>query len=213
MNIRLPLIFLTVISLSFSAGKVQGAGKIKLRLLACEISKEPAKVFMETKGSKSEVFDLPSSGLSGPISVSDRSVVLKAPDKDAPLCTITLPAEGDSFAVLLKTEDPAGFVPAVVRLDDDSFKPGEFYFVNHAPKTVVLKLGETELVLEAGNTEKSRPTGSAGNPFYSITMSVRADSDDKIFASARWPVENDNRSLVIFLTAPTGRMIYRTVEE
>ncbi|MGB6221372.1 MAG: hypothetical protein WBG04_10075 [Haloferula sp.] len=206
--------FMTLVSLFLVAQRVEGAEKgITLRLLACEASKEPAEVWLETGTTKSDVFELPSSGLSEPMSVSGRSVELKSPDQDAPLCTITLPDQGKSFAVLLATEDPAEFVPALVRLDDEAFKPGDFYFVNHTPKTVVVEMGETELVLEAGKTQKSRPTEAEGKPFYNVTMSERAEANDKVFASTRWPVANENRSLVIFLTKANGRTIYRTVEE
>ena len=99
-----------------------------LRLLGCEVTKEPAKVFLQTKESKSEALDLPSSGFSEPIAVSARSVEFKAPDSDVPLCNVTLPAEGKSFAVVLASEKSAGFVPFVVRLDDDSFKAGDYFW-------------------------------------------------------------------------------------
>lgn len=213
MTLRLPLTLLTLASLSLAAPRAEGAESISLRLLACEASKKPPTVWLEAGSSRSDIFELASSGLSEPISVSGRSVVLKSPSQAAPLCTITLPDQGKSFAVLLATEDPAKFVPAVVPLDDEAFKPGDFYFVNHAPKTVVVNLGETELVLEAGTTQKSRPTGADGKPFYNVTMSERDDSKDKIFASTRWPATNENRSLIIFHTKASGRTVYRTVEE
>ena len=147
------------------------------------------------------------------MAVSARSVELKAPDDDVALCSIALPAEGKSFAVLLAPEEPAGFAPFVVRLDDGSFKTGDYYFVNRSANTVVLKLGGTEVVLEAGNAVKSHPTEPVHNHHYNITMSARSDSGDKTFASTRWPFENKNRSYVIFSTGSNGRAAYRTVDE
>jgi hypothetical protein len=217
MTLRLPLFLLSVISLSFftpTAAAADKAGKgLTLRLLACEVTQEPAKVILATKDSKSDVFDLPSSGFSEPKAVPARSVELKTPDNDVPLCNITLPAEGKSFAVLLAPEKPAGFVPFVVRLDDDSFKAGDYYFINRSAKTVVLKLGGTELVLEAGQSVKSRPTEPVHNHHYNVTMSTRSDSDDKVFASTRWPLHQAIRVYVIFLSQPNGRVIYRAVDE
>jgi hypothetical protein len=211
------MLFLVVTFLPFFVPPAKAAEKsekgIALRLLACEAGKEQAKVFLERKGFKSEVFDLPSSAFSEPIAVSARSVELKAPDKDVPLCNITLPAEGKSFVVLLASEKPAGFLSFVVRQDDDSFKAGDYYFVNRSANTVVLKLGGTEVVLESGNSVKSRPTDAEQNHYYNITMSARADAEDKVFASTRWPLLNPNRSYIIFLTGSNGRTTYRSVDQ
>ncbi|MEY3897262.1 MAG: hypothetical protein RLZZ214_2783 [Verrucomicrobiota bacterium] len=217
MILRLPLLLLTGICLPCAIPDARGAGKsekgIMLRLLACEVAKEPAKVLLQTKESRSEALDLPSSGFSEPIAVSARSVELKAPDSDVPLCNITLPAEGKSFAVVLASEKPADFVPFVVRLDDDSFKAGDYFFINRSAKTVVLKLGGTEVILEAGKGVKSRPTEPVHNHHYNITMSDRSDAGDRIFASTRWLAENGNRSYVIFLAGSNGKTIYRSVDQ
>lgn len=214
MTTRLPLLLLAFTSLPFSADIAKAAEQgLTLRLLACEVTKEPAKVFLQTKKSKSEVFELPSSALSEPMAVSARSVELKSPDNDVSLCSITLPAEGKSFAVLLAPEESAGFVPLIVRLDDAAFKAGDYCFVNHSANTVVLKLGGNEVILEAGNVVKSRPTEPAGNNHYIITMSSRSESGDKVFASTRWPVETKNRSYIVFLNGSNGRTTYRAVDE
>lgn len=216
MTLRLPLL-LAVLIPHFSAQPVEAADNksekgITLRLLACEKTLEPAKIQLEAKGSKSEAIDLPPSGFSEPIAVAARSVAVMTPDNDVPLCSLTLPAEGRSFAVVLAQEKPAGLVPFVVRLDDDSFKAGDYFFINRSAKSVVLKLGATELVLEAGAATKSRPTEAGENHYYNIAMSERDDAGDKPIATTRWPVANSNRSYVIFLTGPNGKTIYRGVD-
>lgn len=217
MTLRLPLLLAALIP-HFSAQPVEAAGKkaekgVTLRMLACEVTPEPAKVLLEAKDSKSEAIDLPSSGFSDPVVVSAGPVAVKSHDNDEPLCQITLPAEGKSFAVLLAQEKPAGFVPFVVRFDDDSFKAGDYYFINRSAKTVVLKLGAAELLLDAGTAAKSRPTEPIHNHHYNITMSERGDSGDKLIASTRWPVQNGNRGFVIFLTGSNGKTVYRTVDQ
>ena len=216
MTLRLPLLIAVLIP-HFSAQPVEAADNkaekgVTLRLLACEQTPELAKIRLETKDSKSEAIDLPSSGFSEPMAVAARSVAVMAPDNDVPLCSITLPAEGRSFAVVLAQENPVGFVPFVVRLDDDSFKAGDYFFINRSAKSVVLKLGATELVLEAGAATKSRPTEAGENHYYNVTMSERGDAADKPIATTRWPVANSNRSYVIFLTGPNGKTIYRGVD-
>ena len=214
MILRLPLHFLAALILPLSPQIAAGADKaITLRLLACEVSKELVKVFLESKESKSDVFEISSSALSKPIAVSARAVEIKVPDSEVPPCPITLPGEGRSFAILLAPEEPAGFVPVVIRLDDGSFKAGDYYFVNRTAKTVVLKLGAAEVVLDAGDFVKSRPTEPVHNHHYNITMSARGDSGDKVFASTRWPLVNQNRGFIIFLTGSNGRITYRAVDD
>ena len=78
---------------------------------------------------------------------------------------------------------------------------------------MVLKLGGTEVILEAGKCVKSRPAEPVHNHYYNITMSVRSDAGDKIFASTRWPAENTNRGYVMFLTGSNGKTTYRSVDQ
>lgn len=217
MMLRLPLLFLAVFVLQISTRPALGADKpekgIVLRLLACKDTKEPPKVFLETKDGKSDAFDLPSSAFTAPTEVSHREVMLKAPGNDVPLSDLTLPDQGRVFAVLLAPKEPEGLNPTVVRLDDDTFKPGDCFFVNCSKETLVLQLGETEVVIDAGASLKSRLSGPVGSGFCKITMSTRSESGDKIFASTRWLMANPKRGFVIFTERPNGRIAYRAVDE
>jgi hypothetical protein len=140
-------------------------------------------------------------------------VALNAADNAEPLSKIELPGMGKSFAVLLAPQEPSGFVPIVVRLDDDSFKPGDYCFVNRSGKTVALKIGGTEVVIEPGKAETSRPTDPVRNHHFMVTMSTREDSAEKAFASTRWLLNHSKRAFVIFFTQPSGRIAYRAVDE
>ncbi len=217
MSLRLPLLLFVALILPLSAQKTKLAGKaesrVTLRLLADAVPEGQGKVLLQAENSKSDPLDLSTSALSAPVVMSARSMVLKAADNDTPLCTIALPAEGKSFAVLLAPEKPAGYVPFFVRLDDDSFKPGDVFFINRSPKTVVLKLGGNELVLEAGKSVKSRPTNPVDNNYYDIIISERDAAGDKIITSSRWPVDDKLRSYVFFSTNARGRTTYRAVDE
>jgi hypothetical protein len=217
MTLRLPLLFVAAILLPSSAHPALGDGKpekgIVLRLLACEVAKEAPKVFLETRDGRSDVFDLPSSSFTAPMAVSRREVALKVPGNDVPLSDITLLDQGRVFAVLLAPKEPEGFTPTVVRLDDDSFKPGDYHFVNCSKEMLVLKLGDTEVVVEAGKSVKSRPAGPVGGGFCNITMSTRTASGDKIFASTRWLMANPKRGYIIFTARSNGKITYRAVDE
>ena len=216
MSLRLPLCLLAALTLPLAAQKSKSSGKsesgLTLRLLADAVPEGQGKVLLQSEASKSDPLDLPTAALSEPIAVSARSVVLKAADKDSPLCTITLPPEGKSFAVLLAPEKPAGYIPFVVRIDDNTFKAGDLFFINCSAKTLVLKLGGTELVLEAGKTVKSHPTDPVDNAYY-VDISERDPAGDKVITSSRWPVDTHLRSYVFFSTNARGRTTYRAVDE
>ena len=216
MTLRLTFFLLVALTSPLFAQKAKPSGKaesgITLRLLADEVPEGQGKVFLQTDASKSDSFDLPTATLSAPVVVSGRSAVLKGADKDAPLCTIALPAEGKSFAVLLAPVKPSGYIPFVVRLDDNAFKPGDLFFINHSAKTVVLKLGDTELVLEAGKAARSHPTNPVDGGYF-VVISERDQSGDKLISSSRWPVDVHLRSYVFFSTNAKGRTTYRAVDE
>jgi hypothetical protein len=172
-----------------------------------------AKVVLVTDGNKSAELDLSTSALSEPIVVPSRATVLKAADKDASLCAITLPPEGKSFAVLLAPHKPGGYVPFVIRLDDQSFKPGDLFVVNSGAKTVVLKLGGSEVVLESGKSIKTRPTDPVDKSYYDIVFRERDAAGEKLITSTRWPVDLHLRSYIFIFTNDNGRTSYRAVDE
>ena len=216
MSLRLPLFLLVALSLPLSAQKTKPSGKtesgLTVRLLGDVVPESHAQVFLQSGDSKSTELDLPTARLSEPIAVTARSMVLKAVGNDTPLCSITLPAEGKAFAVLLAQEKPPGLVPFVVRTDDPAFKAGDLIFVNRTAKTLALKLGGTALVLEAGKTAKSRPSGAVDNA-YDIVISERDPAGDKLVTSSRWPVEVNLRSYVFFSTNARGKTTFRAVDE
>lgn len=214
MTLRQPLFYLAMAMLLFSSRKAMAAEYgISLRLIACQVSEELPKVYLETSSSKSVVFELPSSSLSVPMKVSAGAVKIMAPENEIPLCSIELPGEGKSFAVLLAPGKETRFTPFVVRLDDDAFKPGDFHFLNTSSKTLSLKLGGTELVMEAGESAKSRPTEPVNDRYYQVIMSVRDETGDKAIASTRWPLDDDRRSYIIFLEGKDGKISYRAINE
>jgi hypothetical protein len=186
---------------------------IQVKFLAEAFPESLGKVFLLFGESKSEDFVLPVNRLSSPIAVSTRTMVLKLVDKEVSLCPVTLPEAGKSFAVVLVTAKPAGFMPIVVRTDDPGFRAGDVYFINRSEKTILGKLGTTPLVLKAGETTKSRPSGAVDNTYYDIAFAIREKSGDKLINSSRWPIDNDLRSYLFFFTNAQGRTTFRAVDE
>ena len=212
MTSRLRLIFLAALGLSFSVHAADGAG-ITLRLLACKVGKEQPPVVLATKDGKSDAFELASSTLSAPMVVAGRAVELRSADDNRLLSEITLPDQGASFVALLAPQEPSGFVATVVRLDDGSFQAGDYCFFNGAEKTVVVQLGGTEVVVDAGTAVMARPHKPEQNHHYNVTMSVRNDSGDKIFASTRWPLNQAVRSYIMLQAKSSGRITYHSVDQ
>ena len=191
-----------------------GSGKFQVKLLAEHAPAALGDVFLQLgETEKSANFTLPTNRLSDPIPVPERVMVLKTLEKEIPLCTITLPEAGSSFAVILVTAKPAGYQPIVVRTDDPGFKAGDVFFINRSDKVVLGKLGTTPLVLKPGETAKSRPTGAVDNTYYDIAFATREEKGDKLLSSSRWPMDNNLRSYLFFFTNAKGRTTFRAGDE
>ena len=210
LSIMLPAIGILFATVPEAVASNKG---IALRLLACEVTTEPMKVVLATKDSSSAEIEVPSASFSLPAVVSGRRVEIKVPKTDETLCAVSLPEEGESFAIMLGSNTPHGFLPVVVRLDDKAFQPGDFQFINCSGKTVVVKLGGTEVVIEAEGSARARPTECTDNRYFIVTMHTRGKSGDKVFASTRWPLDKSKRGYIMLLAKPSGRVTYRAVEE
>lgn len=186
---------------------------LQVKLLAEQAPDSLGKVCLVFGETKSPELTLPVNGLSSAIPASQRTMVLKTVDKDIALCSITLPEVGKAFAVILVVAKPAGYTPIVVRTDDPAFKPGDVLFLNRSDKTILCKLGDTPLILKAGATEKSRPTGPKENAFYDIAFGTRDASGDNVISTTRWPIDNTLRSYLFFFTTADGRTSFRAVDE
>jgi hypothetical protein len=207
------LVLLSPVIAKPSKGSKPSGGGLSLQFLTEQTCEKPAQVLLSFGEAKSKSFALPSTQLSEPIAVTARVMVLKSVEDESPLCTITLPEAGNAFVVLLLGEKAAGFTQIIVRSDDPAFKAGDVFFVNRTGKTVIGKLGETQLELKPGETSKNRPSGAGEKPFYNITFATHENDEEKLFHSSRWPVDRDLRSYIFFSTNAKGRHTYRAVDE
>ena len=192
--------------------KKSGSG-VEVKFFAEMVPPNLGTVFLLTGETRGDPFELPSDFLSNPVVVPERAMVLKTTNKEIPLCSITLPETGKSFAVILVANKPAGYKPIVVRTDDPAFKSGDVFFINRSDKLIVAKLGTTPLALKPGTTAKSRPDGAVDNTYYNIIFATREASGDKLLSSSRWPIDNLQRSYVIFFTSANGKTSFRAIDE
>lgn len=186
---------------------------LQVQLLAEQFPEKLGQVYLLFGDKKSQPFDLPTNRLSDPVGAEGRTMVLKLAQKDVPLCTITVPEQGKSFAVVLVAAKPAGFKPIIVRTDDPTFRAGDVLFINNTEKTIQGKLGTAPLVLKPGENLKSRAEGAVENTYYNISFATREGTTDKVISSTRWPVDNALRSYVFFFTNAEGRTTFRAVDE
>lgn len=186
---------------------------IQVRLLAEYVPDNLGNVQMRfAEDVKSEAIELPTNQLSKPIPCAVRQMVLTT-EGGIPLCKVSLPEQGKSFAVILVTAKPSGYSPIIVRSDDPAFKAGDVYFINRSDKTVLGKLGGTPLILSAGSTSKNRPSQPVDNTYYDISFATRDEAGDRLISSTRWPIDNHLRSYVFFFTDMHGKTTFRAVDE
>lgn len=217
MSLRLFCLIAALFSPVLAEGEKPAAKKsesgIEVKFLAEVVPDSLGKMKIVSGKTQSTPFDLPTDFLSQPVMVQDRTMVLKTAEKDIPLCSITLPETGSSFAVVLVTAKPSGYQPIIVRSDDPAFKAGDVFFINRSEKTVLGKLGTAALTLKPGQTTISRPAGPRGNAFYDIAFATREEAGDKLISSTRWPIDNLLRSYVFFFTNAQGKTTFRAVDE
>ncbi|MFD0893947.1 hypothetical protein KBB96_11030 [Luteolibacter ambystomatis] len=185
----------------------------QVRFLAERVPDNLGEVVIQNGDNKSAPFKLPVNQLSPPIAAAARTFVLKSGDKGQPLCPVTLPETGKSFAVILVLAPPAAYAPIVVRTDDPEFKAGDVFFINRSTQTVLAKLGDTKLALKAGESKKSHPTNPVNNTYYDIAFATQEGEKTKMISTTRWPIDNLLRSYVFFFTTAEGATSFRAVDE
>lgn len=189
------------------------AGDLVVRLLADHTAEDQGQVRLISGSKQSDPLDIPTNSLSAKLLAPGRSFEIRPSEGGASLAEVALPENGDSFVVLLSTAEE-GFAPAVVPADDASFKGGEMYFFNNTGKTIVGKIGETEIEIASGTGQIVVPKTEAGASVYGVTLSVREESGDKSFSKTSWPIDAKLRSYVLFYVDPNrDRVTYRAIDE
>jgi len=193
----------------------QGGRKAKLavRFLAERVPAGIEEVELVAAESRSEPFGLPTNHLSEPREVPARSFGIAPAGKSTSLATVTLPAEGSDFIVMLIPGDK-GFHPVVIPAKDPTFRPGDVYFFNNADKTVLGYVGSAKFSLEPGKGRSLRPAGARREGFYDVGFGVKEKEGNRALSTTRWPVEENMRSYVFFFVNPTTkRPDFRAVDE
>ncbi|BCU77576.1 hypothetical protein [Luteolibacter sp. LG18] len=185
----------------------------QVRFLAERVPPNLGDVVMQVGDNKSTAFTLPVNQLSEPQAASGRAFTLKTADKGTPLCPVTLPEDGKSFAVILVLAPPSAYAPVVVRTDDPDFKSGDVFFINRSAQPVLGKVGDTKVGLRPGESRKLRPTNPVNNTYYDVAFGVQEGDKNRVISTTRWPIDNLQRSYVFFFTSTDGTTTFRAVDE
>jgi hypothetical protein len=188
---------------------------VEVRYVAQAAPKNLGKLVMAAEeGLRSEPFILPLNNLSDRFVVPARAYRLEMEEKTLPLASVTLPAEGNDFIILLVPALKGGFEPIVIANDGVSFRPGDFYVHNVSQATVVGKVGTTDFSVGKRTGRVVRPKGARENRFYDVLIGVRDDEGVRVISSSRWPVQPQMRTYVFFFDDPRrGRVDFRAVDE
>lgn len=196
-------------------GEPSGGKKLKVRFLAERAPVDLGQMMLAVKEVKTPPFDLPVSCLSPPQTPPERGFALWSAAKNLPLAQITLPAEGNSFIVLLFPANEGGYKHVIISDNNPDFKSGDIYFYNQADKTVMGFVGSAKFILDPAKGSTLRPTGPSGDgAYYDVGLGVREKEGDKPLSIARWPVQTGIRMYVFFFISPrTGKLDFRAVDE
>lgn len=203
-----------------SAGAVgeESAKGISIRLFAVALLKDQGPVCVMTGKSRGDVFEIPTTNLSDPQSVTAREFILisaATPVESAPvpLSTIRLPEQGTDFRIILVPTEKAIYKPVVIRGDDPKFAPGDFYFINLSSHQMLGTLGSSRINMKPGAQEMVRPAGAKSDKQFEVKFARREGDKLRPLTDTCWPIIHDNRSFVIFYDGKGGRPTYRAVDE
>ncbi len=196
----------------------KGSAKgLVVRLLAVDLLKDAETVVLRSGESRSKTIPLLTHGLSDPVRVTGRALIVATPAlEEKPgriLAKVTLPAAGRRFLLLL-VPSKDNYLCRIVRLDDPAFKPGDTCFFNVSPVPVGGTLGSRKFLAERGKPVFAKPPRQADLPYYQVSFFYKRGKETRPLADTRWPYDERSRSYVIFYPNPkNGRIKYRAVDE
>lgn len=197
------------------AAPEKGAKGVEVRFLAERVPGNLGRVLLVAEESRSEPFDLPVNNLSEPQEPPARAFGVVSVEHRAPVATIRLPDEGDSFIVLLVTK-PAmdGYSVVTIPSSGPGFKGGDIYFHNNADKPVMGVVGTAKFTLDRREGKVLTPQGARQEGFYDVGLGVKEEGGNRLIKSTRWPEDKQARFYVFFYNDPkTKRITYRAVDE
>lgn len=192
--------------------------RLSIRIFAVALAKDQGPVCVMVGESRNPAFEIPTTQLSDPQSVTARDFILAeaTTTPEAPpvaLATIHLPEQGTDFRIILIPTANKSYKPVVIRGDDPKFSNGDFFFINLSTHDILGILGATKLDLKPGAQEMVKPVSTKSDKFFEVKIARREEGKLLPLTNTCWPIVKDNRSFVIFYNGENGRPTYRAVDE
>lgn len=208
------VVFLLVLGLS-AASAAEKKDRAELRFAAMAAPAGLGKLVMVREEVRSAPFELPVNFLSEAQASPARIFRLELEDREkAALCTVTLPAEGDAFVILLVPGLDSVFDAVVIPARSETFRPGDYYLHNVSKKPVMGRVGTTRFTITSREGKVVRPKGARDGRFYDVILGVRENESSRVISESRWPTSNHNRTYVFFFDNPQRNDIdFRAIDE
>lgn len=186
---------------------VPGGPTIDLYAIAAETGKETGPILVGARG------------ISDPLDPGARvfSFAMADPSTESgrrPVATISLPAIGNDFIILL---EPAGnqFKPHLVSGQAPRFGNSSTMFFNATDHSIGASLGESRILIPPRKPVVAEAPPRGEQPWYQVAFyEPQEDGSPRVFSNTRWPYRNASRSYVFFYRSePSGRISYQAVDE
>lgn len=209
MKLTLFLILSSLLISPATAGE-----QINLRFLAAILPDGLGEVTWLAGKTEGEAITLSTEHLSAPVTLPEREFILQTGAEKRPVGTITLPAKGKSFVVLLTGEPTGTLKPFVFPTADPAFGGGDVFLFNSSDGKIFGKLGSTDFELAPLEGKVVRPGGDLAAGSYPVEFNAREETGDRVLRTLRWPVQTRSRSYCFFYKKPAkDRIEFRTVDE
>lgn len=207
-------------TLIFHPGDAEGRSDkgISIRLFAAALNKDQGPVCILIGKTRSEAFELPTLGLSEPMTVKAREFILISAatppnSAPAPLATIQLPDKGTDFRIILAPDGTDAYKHMVISGKDPKFGGGDLCFINLSSHDIIGQVGDTELDMKPDALNYIRPTAEKSAKSLAVTFSFRDKEKVMVLTDTSWPIVRDNRSIVVFHEGRGDRPSYHAVDE
>jgi hypothetical protein len=211
---RFRTILLVWWALAAGASAAETGKEIEVRFAAQAAPPKLGKLVMTTVELRSEPFALPLNNLSEPQIAPGRSFRLEKEDKAGVLASVTLPATGEAFILLVVPGMKSGIEVVVIPDRAPSFRPGDYYVHNVAKKSILGQVGSTKFGLSSGTGKVVRPKGAREGRFYDVILAVREGTTSRVISTSRWPVGGQMRTYVFFFDDRKRKDVsFRAIDE
>jgi len=188
--------------------------RVQVRFVAQTKPASLGEVVMVSEEVVSDSFTLPLHHLTEPQTAPGRQFHIAGGEPARALASVSLPAEGRDFVVLLVAGVESPYEAVVIPYRGDAFRPGDFYLHNVSRQPVLGRVGSSEFSIDPRQGRVVRPAGAREGRFYDVLLGIREANGVRPLSQSRWPVGGQTRTYVFFYHDPVRDDVsFRAVDE